>query len=77
MPLLRKVDAVIGQGDVSFSGIGKADAQMFRQGLTQLGKGMGIVNKLRAGHPRSQGHGRWGNQQDLALIQGKAGQEPL
>ena len=46
MPLLRKVDAVVGQGDVPLHGIGKADAQLFCQVLTEPGKGVRIVNEL-------------------------------
>ena len=38
---------------------------------------MGIVNKLRAGHPRSQGHRRRGKQQDFTSIQGDAREEPI
>ena len=77
VPLLCEVYAVIGQGDVSLSSVGKADAQLFLQGLTELGKGAGVIHELRAGHPRSQGHRRWGDQQDLASIQGEAGEKLL
>lgn len=77
MPLLRKVDAVVGQGDVPLASVGEADAQLFRQGLTELGKGAGVIHELRAGHPRSQAHRRWGDQQELVSIQGNAGEKPL
>ena len=50
---------------------------MLRQGLTELGKGVGIVNELLIRHPRAPFHRRRGNQQDLASIQGDAGEEPL
>lgn len=77
MPLLRKVDAVVGQGDVPLSGVSEADAQMLRQRPAESGKGMGIVNELLAGHPHSQGHRRWGDEQDPTSIQRKAEQKPL
>ena len=76
-PLLRKVDAVIGQEDVPLPGVGEADAQMLRQGLTEPGKGVGVINELLAGYPRSQSHRRRGDHQDLASIQGDAREEPL
>ena len=46
MPLLCEVYAVIGQGDVPLSGVSEADAQLLCQGLTELGKGVGIINEL-------------------------------
>lgn len=64
--MLRKVYAVIGQGDVPFSGIGKADAKPLRQGLTKAGEGIGSVNELLAGYSLAQGHWRRCDQQDLA-----------
>ena len=66
--LLRKVYTIIGQGDVPSSGIGKADAQMFRQNFTASGEGMGVINELLAGYPRAQSHRRRCDQQDLVLI---------
>ena len=70
MPLLRKVDAVVGQGDVPLSGVSEADAQMLRQRPAESGKGMGIVNELLARYPRAQLYWWWGNQQDFTSIQG-------
>ena len=77
MPLLHKVDAVVGQGDVPLPGVGEADAQMLRQGLTESDKGVGVINELLAGYPRSQSHRRRGDHQDLASIQGDAREEPI
>ena len=77
MSLLRKVYAVIGQWDVPLSGVGKADAHSLCQNPAELGEGAGAVNELLTWYPRSQGH-RWRcDQQDFALIQGEAGEEPL
>jgi len=73
VPLLCEVDAVVGQGDVPLPGVSEADAKLFCQGLTELGKGVGIIDELRVEHPRSQGHRRWDNEQDSTSIQGKAG----
>ena len=75
MPLIRKVDAVIGQGDVPFPCVNKAEIHLFCQGLAEPGKGAGGVDELLTGYPRSQGHRRWGDQQDLASIQGDAQKE--
>ena len=78
MPLLRKMDAVVGQGYVPLSSVGKADTQLLRQGLTEPGKGPGIVNELLlVGNPRAPFHRRRGDHQDLASIQGDAREEPL
>ena len=77
MPLLCEVYAIIGQGDVPPPGVSKADAHLCRQSLTQLGKGMGIVNELLARHPRAPLYRRRGDHQDLASIQGDAREEPL
>ena len=68
MTLLCEVYAVIGQRNVPSSGIGKADTQLLRQGLTEPGEGTGLVNELRAGYPCSQGHRRRRNQQDLVSV---------
>ena len=77
MPLLCEVYAIIGQGDVPPPGVSKADAHLCRQSLTQLGKGMGIVNELLSRHPRAPLYRRRGDHQDLASIQGDAREEPL
>ena len=76
MPLLRKMDAVVGQGYVPLSGVGKADTQLLRQGLTEPDKGPGIVNELLVGNPRAPFHRRRGDQQKFASIQGDAREEP-
>ncbi len=39
MPLLHKVDAVVGQGDVPLPGVNKAEIHLFCQGLAEPGKG--------------------------------------
>ena len=54
MALLCEVYAVIGQGDAPLSGVDKADVHSFRKGLTEPGKGAGILNELPTGHPCSQ-----------------------
>ena len=77
MPLLRKVDAVVGQGDIPLPGVGKADAQLLRQDLTEPGKGAGIVNELLIRHLRAPLHRRRGDQQELASLQEYAGEKPL
>lgn len=56
VPLLSEMNTVVGQGNIPLSGIGKADTQLLRLCLTELGKGMRVVNELLAGHPPSQGH---------------------
>lgn len=61
VPLLRKVDAVIGQGNDPLPGIGKADTQLLRQGPTEPGKGAGIVNELLVRHPRAPFYRRRGD----------------
>ena len=53
------------------------DAKLLRQGLTELGKGVGIIDELLIRHPRAQLYWWWGNQQDFTSIQGKAGQKTL
>lgn len=77
MPLLCEVYAVVGQGNVPRSGIGKADAHSLRQGLTELGEGMGVINELLIRHPCPQGYRRRCDQEDLLSIQGDAGEESL
>jgi hypothetical protein len=69
--------AVIGQGDVPPSGIGKADDKPLRQGLAEPGKNAGVIYELRTGHPCSLGHGRRCDQQDLASVQRDSCEEPL
>ena len=63
--------------NVSTSGIGEMDAQLLRQGLTKPGIGAGIVNELLIRHPRAPFQRRRGNQQDLASVQGYAGEKPF
>lgn len=77
MALLREVDAVIGQGDVPFPGVCKADTHSLRQSLAEPGEGAGAVDELRTGDPLAQGHRRRCDQQDPTSIQGDAGEEPL
>ena len=77
MPLLRKVDAVVGQRDVPLPGVGEADAQMLRQGLTESGIVTGVIDEFLTGDPRAQLYWWWGNQQDFTSIQGYAGEKPL
>lgn len=77
VPLLCEVYAVISQGNVPRSGIGKADAHLLCQGLTELGEGMGVINELLIGNPCPQGYRRRCNQEDLLSVQGDAGEESL
>ena len=62
---LSKMNAVISQGNVPVSGVGKGNTKSLGQCLTVLGKGVGVVNELLVGHPFSQGHGRRGDEQYL------------
>ena len=77
MPLLHKVDAVVGQGDVPLPGVGEADAQMLRQGLTEPDKGVGVINELLIGYPCPQGYWRRCDQENLLSIQGDTGEKSL
>lgn len=48
---LGKMNAVISQGNVPVSGVGKVDTKSLGQCGTVLGKGVGVVNELLAGYP--------------------------
>lgn len=62
---LGKMNAVISQGNVPVSSVGKVDTKSLGQCGTVLGKGTGVVNESLVWHPFSQGHGRRGDEQHL------------
>lgn len=65
MAFLGKMNAVISQGNVPVSGVGKVGTKSLGQCGTVLGEGVGVVNELLVGHLFPQGHGRRGDEQHL------------